>query len=219
MVPSSRPRCDRSTLPFSRVLHDWDDERCLTILRKCRAAMDTTARLAIVEFVLPERVTEDAALLPAALLDLIMLAYAGNRERTESEFRSLLEQAGHISSEHPLSHRVPTSSKPSSPERATTRQAACDRVGDLLAVRSAHLRSRTRGFMDHARHVSPVVLLANLLRNGSGATIRRGVVAVTHADAFVGDHGYGAGGEVAVEVFEGEVELLPGRLSVDVELD
>jgi hypothetical protein len=43
-------------------------------------------------------------------------------------------------------------------------------------------------------------------------------VAVTHADAFVGDHGHGAGGEVVggiVEVFEGEVELLPGRLSVD----
>ena len=76
------------------VLHDWDDDRCLTILRNCRAAMETTARLAIVEFVLPERMTEDPGLLPAALLDLIMLAYAGGRERTETEFRSLLEQAG-----------------------------------------------------------------------------------------------------------------------------
>ena len=76
------------------VLHDWDDDRCLTILRNCRAAMDTTARLAIVEFVLPERMTEDPRLLPAALLDLIMLAYAGGRERTETDFRSLLEQAG-----------------------------------------------------------------------------------------------------------------------------
>ena len=58
--------------------------------------------------------------------------------------------------------------------------------------------------------------------NGSGAIIRRGVVAVTHADAFVGDHGHGSGGEVVgevVEVFEGEVELLPGRLGVDVELN
>ena len=65
-----------------------------------------------------------------------------------------------------------------------------------------------------------VLLLAHPVRNGSGAIIRRGVVvAVTHADAFVGDHGHGAGGEVVVEVFEGEVELLPGRLSVDVELN
>ena len=66
------------------------------------------------------------------------------------------------------------------------------------------------------------MLLAHLVGNGSGAIIRRGVAAVTHADAFVGDHGHGASGEVAgevVEVFEGEVELLPGRLSVDVELN
>ena len=56
--------------------------------------METTVRLAIVEFVLPERMTEDPGLLPAALLDLIMLAYAGGRERTETEFRSLLEHSG-----------------------------------------------------------------------------------------------------------------------------
>jgi hypothetical protein len=76
------------------VLHDWDDDRCVTILRNCRAAMHDTARLVIVEFVLPERMTADPALLPAALLDLIMLTYAGGRERTETEFAHLLEQAG-----------------------------------------------------------------------------------------------------------------------------
>ncbi len=76
------------------VLHDWDDDRCLTILRNCRAAMSATSRLAIVEFVLPERMAEDPAIVPAALLDLIMLAYAGGRERTETEFKSLLDQAG-----------------------------------------------------------------------------------------------------------------------------
>lgn len=75
------------------VLHDWDDGRSVTILRNCRAAMHATARLAIVEFVLPQTMTADPALLPAALLDLIMLAYAGGQERTESEFADLLGQA------------------------------------------------------------------------------------------------------------------------------
>jgi hypothetical protein len=75
------------------VLHDWDDERCIAILRSCRAAMDQTARLAIIELVLPERMTPSSPLLSAALLDLIMLAYAGGRERTEAEFRRLLDQA------------------------------------------------------------------------------------------------------------------------------
>jgi hypothetical protein len=76
------------------VLHDWDDERCVAILRNCRAAMDDAARLVIVELILPERATPSAPILSAALLDLIMLAYAGGRERTEPEFAALLDHAG-----------------------------------------------------------------------------------------------------------------------------
>ena len=76
------------------VLHDWDEERCVAILQTCRAAMDQTARLLIVELILPERMTPSAPMLSAALLDLIMLAYAGGRERTEAEFTQLLDDAG-----------------------------------------------------------------------------------------------------------------------------
>ena len=76
------------------VLHDWDDEHCVAILRSCRAAMDEGARLAIIELLLPERMTASGPMLSAALLDLIMLAYAGGRERTRAEFLQLLDQAG-----------------------------------------------------------------------------------------------------------------------------
>ena len=76
------------------ILHDWDDDRCVAVLRNCRAAMDDTARLVIIELVVPARMTASAALLSAALLDLIMLAFAGGRERTEAEFTELLDQAG-----------------------------------------------------------------------------------------------------------------------------
>jgi hypothetical protein len=76
------------------VLHDWDDERCVAILRTCGAAMDASARLVIIELTLPERMTPSAPLLSAALLDLIMLAYAGGRERTKAEFSQLLDDAG-----------------------------------------------------------------------------------------------------------------------------
>ena len=75
------------------VLHDWDDQRCVAILRNCRAAMDEAARLVIVELILPEHMTPSGPALSAALLDLIMLAHAGGRERTEAEFRQLLDQA------------------------------------------------------------------------------------------------------------------------------
>jgi hypothetical protein len=42
------------------VLHDWDDERSIAILQSCRAAMDQAARLAILELLLPERMTPSA---------------------------------------------------------------------------------------------------------------------------------------------------------------
>jgi hypothetical protein len=76
------------------ILHDWDDERSVAILRTCLAAMDQAARLVIIELILPERIAPSAPALSAALLDLIMLVYAGGRERTEAEFTQLLEQAG-----------------------------------------------------------------------------------------------------------------------------
>jgi len=76
------------------VLHDWDDQQSVSILRSCRAATSASARLLIVELVLPQRMTASAPMLHAALLDLIMLAYAGGRERTEPEFSQLLDQAG-----------------------------------------------------------------------------------------------------------------------------
>ena len=76
------------------VLHDWDDERCVTILSNCREAMHERARLGIVEYVLPPRAAADPEHLPSILLDLIMLTYAGGRERTEPEFAALLERSG-----------------------------------------------------------------------------------------------------------------------------
>lgn len=83
----------RDVYVLKSVLHDWDDERCIAILQSCRAAMDQAARLAIIELLLPEHMTPSGPMLSAALLDLIMLAYAGGRERTEAEFAHLLDQA------------------------------------------------------------------------------------------------------------------------------
>jgi hypothetical protein len=75
------------------IIHDWDDERAITILRNCRSAARTTARVLLVERVVPERIQvapEDQA---TAMLDLNMLVGAGGRERTEAEFARLFEAA------------------------------------------------------------------------------------------------------------------------------
>jgi hypothetical protein len=73
------------------ILHDWDDERAVRILRNCRQAMGERARLLTVEVVLPDRVGTAPA---GCRNDVHMLVLTGGRERTESEYRALLCAAG-----------------------------------------------------------------------------------------------------------------------------
>ncbi|MEU8716050.1 methyltransferase [Streptomyces sp. NPDC048663] len=71
---------------LSRVLHDWDDARCRTILARCAEAMRPGAELLVVERLLPTA--------SAAAWDLHMLCNVGGRERDEPHYRRLLEEAG-----------------------------------------------------------------------------------------------------------------------------
>jgi hypothetical protein len=80
--------CDAYLL--SHVIHDWGDERCLTILENCRRAMKAEARLLIVEMVLPA----DDEPHPGKMQDMVMLVLTGGQERTEAEYSSLLSKAG-----------------------------------------------------------------------------------------------------------------------------
>lgn len=76
---------------LASILHNWDDARAVEILRSCRRAMRPSARLVIVELVIPPGNT------PAdgKLLDLqMMVLFAGGRERTTDEYRALLEAGG-----------------------------------------------------------------------------------------------------------------------------
>jgi O-methyltransferase domain len=77
------------------IIHDWDDERALAILRQCRAAMNTGATLLLIEQLLPDRFESGAAAIPTAQVNLHMLLLTpGGRERTVGEFRGLLDTAG-----------------------------------------------------------------------------------------------------------------------------
>jgi hypothetical protein len=82
------PRVDGYIL--SHVLHDWNEEQCLTILSHVRNAMHSASRLPIIEMVLPPGDTTH----PGKLLDMTMLVQLGGQERTESEYVSLLSRAG-----------------------------------------------------------------------------------------------------------------------------
>jgi O-methyltransferase domain/Dimerisation domain len=75
---------------LSHVIHDWTEAQCLAILGNCRKAMNSNARLLILETVLPAGDTPH----PGKLLDIAMLVMPGGQERTEDEYGTLLSQAG-----------------------------------------------------------------------------------------------------------------------------
>ncbi|HEY5212184.1 MAG TPA: methyltransferase, partial [Acidobacteriaceae bacterium] len=95
-VPSG---CDLYMM--SHIIHDWTEEQCLTILANCHRAMPSTSRLLIIEMVLPEGNTFH----PGKITDIVMLTVPGGQERTEPEYRALLEKA-HFK----LTHVIPTNS-------------------------------------------------------------------------------------------------------------
>jgi len=72
------------------VIHDWDDNRAITILGNCRRAMTKNSRLLVVDMLVPHTNVNCFS----KLLDLNMLVMTGGRERTETEFRTLLDVSG-----------------------------------------------------------------------------------------------------------------------------
>jgi hypothetical protein len=69
------------------ILHDWDDESCVRILRNCRHAARPNARIAVIEQLLDAN-----AFTP--LMDLNMMVMLTGRERTLDEYGALLAEAG-----------------------------------------------------------------------------------------------------------------------------
>jgi hypothetical protein len=81
------------------VIHDWDDGRAIKILKNCRRSMAEEGRILLIDMVVPDTDAKSFS----KLLDLNMLAMTGGRERTQGEFRALLDAAG-----YKLTRIVPT---------------------------------------------------------------------------------------------------------------
>jgi hypothetical protein len=72
------------------IVHDWEDEESIAILRGCRAVVPDGGALLVIERVVGPPNTDPVA----KLSDLNMLVAPGGRERTDDEFESLLAAAG-----------------------------------------------------------------------------------------------------------------------------
>jgi len=75
---------------LKHIIHDWSDDECVTILKHCHTGMIPGGKILIVEMVVPP------PNIPAIskFLDLEMLLFLSGRERTETEYASLLHRVG-----------------------------------------------------------------------------------------------------------------------------
>jgi len=72
------------------VIHDWADEQAASILAAVRRVAPPSARVLVVEALLSEAPGPHFG----RMLDIIMLAVTGGRERTSSQYERLLQSAG-----------------------------------------------------------------------------------------------------------------------------
>lgn len=72
------------------ILHDWNNEECVTILENIRRAAASPARLFIMEHIVPG---PDVAHF-AKLFDIHMMCWGTGQERTEAEYAELLRRTG-----------------------------------------------------------------------------------------------------------------------------
>ncbi|KAF4625303.1 hypothetical protein G7Y89_g12866 [Cudoniella acicularis] len=77
---------------YRRILHNYYDDICQSILSQAAAAMGPTSRLLIGELVIPAK-TEVGEDMSAYWMDMVMIAIGG-KERSEKEFMELFESVG-----------------------------------------------------------------------------------------------------------------------------
>jgi ubiquinone/menaquinone biosynthesis C-methylase UbiE len=89
------------TIIMKWIIHDWNDQQSVAILKNCHQALPDNGKLILVEAVVPE--TSEMHF--SKFIDLNMLVMTGGRERTAEEFRRLYEDSG-----FKLARIVPTES-------------------------------------------------------------------------------------------------------------
>nr|AWH62809.1 O-methyltransferase [Camptotheca acuminata] len=87
------PNADATFLMW--VLHDWADDECIHILRKCREAIPKDkGKVIIVEAVIEEE-EGDKLKYVGLMLDMVMMAHTNKgKERTSKEWAHVLREAG-----------------------------------------------------------------------------------------------------------------------------
>ncbi|KAJ0086633.1 hypothetical protein Patl1_07133 [Pistacia atlantica] len=77
------------------VLHNWDDEDCLKLLKNCCEALPNCGKVIIIELIVPETPENNVSSNIVSEKDLLMMVvHPGGRERTLKEYETLAVKSG-----------------------------------------------------------------------------------------------------------------------------
>ncbi|KZV24379.1 trans-resveratrol di-O-methyltransferase [Dorcoceras hygrometricum] len=79
------------------ILHNWDDEACIKILKKCREvipAKENGGKLIVIDMVLGYNEENNIVTEDQLYSDIVMMVYLNGKERNEKEWKQLFLDAG-----------------------------------------------------------------------------------------------------------------------------
>ena len=125
---------------FRHLLHDYDDDDCLKMLKNVRRVMKPDSRVLVLEKTVP---TDDTPG-PGRWLDLHVMLLTGGRERTVPEYQALFEKAG-----LKLARVLPTAHPAVEIVEVVAAHNECRRI--LPAARAQGRRARASGAAERRR--------------------------------------------------------------------
>ncbi|KAH9606631.1 hypothetical protein KSS87_013067, partial [Heliosperma pusillum] len=79
------------------IIHDWDDEKCMHLLKNCYASLPEKGKVIIIEGMLPEIPLPTIEAKAISQMDIAMLTQMEEgKERTKEEFTALSHAAGFL---------------------------------------------------------------------------------------------------------------------------
>ncbi|XP_057793413.1 chavicol O-methyltransferase-like [Salvia miltiorrhiza] len=79
------------------IMHDWDDDKCLKILKRCKEAVGTGGKVMIIDVVVDVKREDDKVVEDQLYFDMAMMTYFNGKERSEKEWAKLFSDAGFTS--------------------------------------------------------------------------------------------------------------------------
>ncbi|MED6217727.1 hypothetical protein PIB30_020358 [Stylosanthes scabra] len=89
----SIPQADAVLLKW--VLHNWNDEDCIKILKNCKKSISEKGKVIIIDVVIDDEEQEEDEMTATKLLfDIEMAVLFGAKERSKKEWKQLIKEAG-----------------------------------------------------------------------------------------------------------------------------